>query len=100
MPTTQAQRMSRRERLLWFVLPGLLLVGAGVLVVRFVQAHRPGPDGEPEGVLNLPGGHLPKGAYHLDSGIGWGLIGVGALLVLTGLVWHAVTARNTAARQT
>jgi hypothetical protein len=50
--------------------------------------------------LNLPGGHLPKGAYHLDSGIGWGLIGVGALLVLTGLVWHAVTARNTAARQT
>jgi len=91
--------MSRRERLLWFVLPGLLLVGAGLLMVQFVEAHQPGPGGEPKGVFNLPGGHLPTRAYHLDSAIGWGLIGVGALLVFAGVIWHAVTAQNTAARQ-
>jgi hypothetical protein len=99
MTPTQARGLTRQQRLLWFVLPGLLLVGVGVLVVRFVEAHPPGERGVPgfsdeQGLFGPEGGHIPRSAYHLDLAIGLGLIGAGAVLVLTGLVWHAVSAKN------
>lgn len=89
-------RMFRRERLLWFVLPGLLLAGGGLLLLRIVEAHQPASQRERslESIFGPAPGHLPPGAYHLDTAIGWGLVGVGAMLVLTGAVWHAVSARS------
>jgi hypothetical protein len=86
------RRLTRRERLIWFVLPGILMVAAGVLLVRLVETHKskgffPG---------NFEPQPLPSGAYHLDLGIGWGLVGIGALMMLTGAVWHALSAKNRA----
>jgi hypothetical protein len=101
-------RLTKRERILWFVLSGLLLAVGGVLLLRAVEAHKPASPSQRAyestfGTLErgTPGAshifpeHLPPGAYHLDSAIAWGLVGVGALLVFTGLVWHAVSAKST-----
>jgi hypothetical protein len=89
-------RMSRRERLLWFVLPGLLLAGGGVLLLRIVEAHQPANQRERsvESIFGPVPGHLPPGAYHLDTAIGWTLVGVGAVLVSTGAAWHALSTRS------
>ncbi len=64
----ESGRLTRRERLLWFVLPGLLVWGAGGLFQRYVKDRPPAP--EPPAVP----GHLPAAAYHVDLALSWGLV--------------------------
>ena len=84
-PDGESQRRTRRERLLWFVVPGLIMVGVGVLVLRFVSAHKVAPPssryGPPLAIEGEPV-KIPAGAAHRDTAIGWVLVAIGVAMVL------------------
>lgn len=89
-------RLTRRERLLWFVVSGLIMVGVGLLVLRFVSGHKIAPSPgryEPIGIQGEPL-KIPAGAAHRDTAIGWGLVAIGVALVLAGVIWHAASAKH------